>query len=80
MNKKAAILITILIVSLMVVSTVYAARETREAASSKVESKGVGGQFIDGTVCLFKCGWPAWILLILPPVAIWFYKRFISWG
>jgi hypothetical protein len=77
MNKKLLLILTVLIVSLLLFSAVYAARKTESAVAEK---KGIGGQFLDGIWCTLKCGWPAWILLVLPPVAIYFYKRFFSWG
>ena len=73
-RKKAVLLITIVLVMLLMVGAAYAAR-SREAPKS--EKKGIGGQFFQGIGCLFKCGWPAWIVILLPPIAVWFYTRFI---
>ncbi|MFH1450734.1 MAG: hypothetical protein ABIF92_02015 [archaeon] len=75
MNKKTALFLVVLIFLLMTVSAVSAARTT--TASSSSDDQGIGGRILDSIVCLFQCGWPAWILLLLPPIAVWFYTRFI---
>jgi len=74
MKKKTIIILTVLIVTLLIISTVYAARTKPEPASTK--KGGIKG-FFDSIFCLFKCGWPAWILLLLPPIAVWFWCRIL---
>jgi hypothetical protein len=76
MNKKIlliAILITILIAS----SAVMAQRRTSEAAT---QEKSVFAQFGESFVCIIGCGWPAIVILILPPIAIYIWKKVFSWG
>jgi|TARA_Y100000310_G_C20693513_1_gene823929 uncharacterized membrane protein len=73
MKRKTLLIIVVLIVLLLTVSSVYAATRAKPTQ----EKTGVGRRFFDGIVCFLKCGWPAWILILLPPVAVWFYTRFI---
>jgi len=75
MNKKA-----ILVIALVLLLLTAAAVNAR--TKKKVEEKpGVAKQFLDSVLCIFtQCGWPAIILFILPPVAIFVYKKFFSWG
>jgi len=74
MKRKTILILTIIVITLLLASTVYAARKTAEP----VKKPGFGRRILDSIVCLFKCGWPAWIFLLLPPIAIWFYTRFIN--
>jgi len=68
MKRKTIIIITILLVLLFIASATYA-RTTKT-----VEKKpGVARRFFDGVVCLFQCGWPAWLFIVLIPAAVWFY-------
>lgn len=79
MNRKTkAIAIVAILGLLMSASAVLAARSEEAAAA---EDPGIGGQFLDSFLCIFtRCGWPAIIIFILPPIAIWFYKKFFSLG
>jgi len=76
MNKKRVLLVLALVlIALLVVEGVMA---RKEAPAPK--KRGIGGQFLDSFVCIFKCGWPAIVILILPAVAIYIYKKIFAWG
>ena len=77
MNKKI-LLIVILLTILIAASAVMAQRRTTEA---KVEEKSVFSQFGQSFVCIITdCGWPAIVILILPPIAIYIWKKVFAWG
>lgn len=77
MNKKTAILCIALILLLLTATAVSAATKR----TVKEEKPGVAKQFLNSLLCIFtQCGWPAIIIFILPPVAIFVYKKFFSWG
>ena len=45
------------------------------------EQPGIAVQFVSGFVCMFtQCGWPALVLLVLPAIAVYVWKKYISLG
>lgn len=79
MNKKLALIASVIIISILIAGTVFAATRasSKGTQTAAAEEQGIGGKILDSVVCLFTCGWPAWVLLLLPPIAVWFYTRFI---
>ncbi|MFH1424098.1 MAG: hypothetical protein ABIG20_00270 [archaeon] len=77
-NKKTKALIIVgFIVLLIAADAVLAA--AREETTPQQKEGGIASQFLGSLKCIFtECGWPAIIIFILPPIAMWVWKKFFS--
>ena len=80
LDSKRTIVLSALLVFLVISSFVLAA--TRGTAAKQTqESPSIAAQFGNSFVCIFtQCGWPSIVFLILPAVAVFFWKKYISLG
>lgn len=80
MNQKAkVVLIASILIFLLIVGSSFARKKADD--DEPVEKPGVAMQFVQSFSCILtQCGWPAIVLLILPAVAVFVWKKFFSWG
>lgn len=77
-DSKKVVLVSVFLVFLLLVGGVFAQRGDEETSGQK---PGLAGRFLDSFVCIFtQCGWPAIVIFILPPIAIYIWKKVFSWG
>jgi len=71
-----------LVVSSFLLFLALAGTSLAARTAEVVEKKpGVGMQFVNSFTCIFtQCGWPAIVILILPAIAIYIWKKVFSWG
>lgn len=82
-DSKRILLVSAVLIFLVIVGTGTAAtaKTTAKKTSETTQNPGLLGQFSSGFVCMImQCGWPSLVLLILPAVAIWIWKKFFSLG
>lgn len=80
LDAKRTLILSALLVFLLVSSLTYGAAR-RTAAKAQPEQPSIAAQFGNSFMCIFsQCGWPAIVFLILPALAIWFWKKYISLG
>ena len=80
LDSTKVVFISVLLVFLLITSVTFAQRRGAQAAK-ETESPSIASQFGGSFVCLIsQCGWPAIIFLILPAIAVFFWKKYISLG
>ncbi len=73
-DSKKAVFVSLL-VFLVIAGSAFAAEDNAQGQPS------IAGEFLDSFVCIFtQCGWPAIVIFILPPIAIYIWKKVFSWG
>lgn len=76
-DKKKLLIGVCILLFLVVLSNTLA--RTEEAATDK--KPGIASQFISSFKCILTdCGWPAIVIMILPAIAIYIYKKVFSLG
>jgi hypothetical protein len=78
LDSKRTLILASILIFLLVAGSTLAQRRTRETVGP--ESPSIAGQFLQSFTCIIGCGWPAIIILILPAVAIYIWKKVFSWG
>ena len=79
LDSTKVVFISILLVFLLITSVTFAQR--RSVQPTEDQSPSIASQFGGSFVCLIsQCGWPAIIFLILPAIAVFFWKKYISLG
>ncbi len=80
-KKRILILSTVLIFLLVSTVVTLGARAPRGAQANPTEQPNIAVQFGGSFVCMIsQCGWPALVMLILPAIAVYVWKKFFSWG
>ncbi len=81
-KKRILILSTVLIFLLLSSVMVMAQRSSRRSQEAgPTEQPNIAVQFGGSFVCMIsQCGWPALVMLILPAIAVYVWKKFFSWG
>ena len=78
LDSKKVLILTTLLIFLLVTSMAFAQRRT---ATTEPEAKpGIASQFGSSFVCILQCGWPAMVLMALPPIAVFIWKKIFSIG
>ncbi len=78
-NRTRILILSAVLIFLLVSGFTVAQRRTREAPPT--EQPSIAVQFGSSFVCMIsQCGWPALVFLVLPAVAVFVWKKYISLG
>ena len=80
-DKKRILILSAVLIFLLVSGVTVGQRTRRGAEPPPSEQPNIAVQFGTSFACMItQCGWPALVFLILPAIAVYFWKKFFSWG